>query len=290
MNPDAVRGDPVFAVGTGRCGTHLLVELFGGECGVYACHESNPFNEAFHRYCQWNGLPVDDQGFLDIKRSEIESAGVAGKIFFEASAYLSLSIAKLFYTFGSRFILITRNPVDTVNSLWVKGWYDFDYKKQNDTSALGYHELGAPHHFFSRLVPKNDDFPRWKSLSRTGKLGWFWNMLHDEVLRQLQSLPKQNWRIVKLEELDYDAYMLLTRFVGIESSLSRQRFENVVSTRPGSLWGRRKLGEWTSFELREFAEEVTGVAGLLGYRTDFDAQWRRVQGGRGQSGRATEIE
>ena len=91
-NAEGLHREPVFAVGTGRCGTHLLAELFACEPGVHACHESDPFHESFHRYCQWNGLPVDDLGFLDSKRKEIESAGLSGRVFFEASAYLSLSV------------------------------------------------------------------------------------------------------------------------------------------------------------------------------------------------------
>jgi hypothetical protein len=160
----------------------------------------------------------------------------------------------------------------------VKGWYDTDYQKADGSLALGYHELGVPHHFFSRLTPKGDEFARWQSLSRTGKLAWFWNMLHREVILQLQCLPKSNWRIVKLEELDYEAYKQLAHFAGIESSMGMQRFTSIMSSRPGSLWRRRELGEWTPRELREFSEEVGTAAALVGYGTEFDAQWRRAQG------------
>jgi hypothetical protein len=284
VNRDGHDRESVFAVGTGRCGTHLLTELFAREPGVSACHESNPFNESFHRYCQWDGLPVDHLGFMAIKRREIESAWLAGKSFFEASAYLSLSIEKIFWTFGSRFILITRNPVDTVNSLWVKGWYQTDYRKQDCGLALGYHDIGQPHHFFSRLTPRGDEFERWQSLGRIGKLGWFWSALHRSILDQLQRLPETYRTTIKLEELDYEAYLRLAHFAGVESCLSKETFLEIASARPGSLWARHELSQWSRTELQEFAAEVTEVAALLGYQADFFTQWnaaqRRVVGSR----------
>jgi hypothetical protein len=277
MNPDGLHRGSVFAVGTGRCGTHLLAELFGSEPAVSASHESNPFSESFQRYCQWYGLPVDDSGFLAIKRREMESAWLAGKSFFEASAYLSLSVEKIFCAFGSRFILITRNPVDTVNSLWVKGWYQTDYQKQDGASALGYHAIGQPHHFFSRLTPRGDEFQRWQSLSRIGKLGWFWSALHRSILDQMERLPETNRTLVKVEELNYESYLQLAQFAGVESCLSRQLFGEVAGAKPGSLPARHELGEWSRQELQEFTPEVTEVAALLGYPTDFHAQWSGAQ-------------
>ena len=283
VNPDGLNRESVFAVGTGRCGTHLLTELFARECGVCAWHESNPFNESFHRYCQWHGLPVDDLGFMAIKRREIESAWLAGMTFFEASAYLSLSIEKIFCTFGSRFILITRNPVDTVNSLWVKGWYQTDYRKQDCEPALGYHDIGQPHHFFSRLTPRGDEFEGWQSLSRIGKLGWFWSTLHRLILDQLQRLPASNRTIIKLEELDYEGYLRLAQFACVKSCLSKEVFLEIAGARPGSLWARHELSQWSRRELEEFTAEVSEVAPLLGYQTDFLAQWSGAQSRAGRS-------
>jgi hypothetical protein len=60
-----------FAIGTGRCGTLFLYELLAKEPEVATSHERNPVNEAFHRYCRWHGLPVDDEGFLATKEKEI---------------------------------------------------------------------------------------------------------------------------------------------------------------------------------------------------------------------------
>ncbi len=268
---------PVIAVGTGRCGTHFLTELFQSECGAHACHESDPLNESFHRYCQWNRLSVDDGGFLEIKRREIESARMQGKVFFEASAYLSLSIGKLFDAFRPRFILITRNPIDTINSLWAKGWYEVAYHKRNGRAPVGYHAVGAPHHFFSRLVPHGTEFQDWQALCRIGKLGWFWSALHRRILAQFAELPKESWTIVKLEHLDYNAYLYLTEFAGIRTGLSIDRFHAISERRPGALPTRRLFRSWSAQEVQELTGQVASVARLLGYDTDLFARWNQVQ-------------
>ena len=265
-------GAPVFAVGTGRCGTHFLAALFDEEPAVLSCHESNPFNAAFHRYCAWNNLPVDDGGFLAIKRREIQLAAEQRRIFFEASGYLSLSIGQLFETFGSRFILLTRGPVDAVNSLWAKGWYDTPYGKQDDYRPVGYHEVGAPHHFFSRLVPAGAEFRQWNALTRIGKLAWFWSALHQRILAQLAELPEASQMIVKLEELDHCAYRGLAAFAGIVPTLRAERFNEIAAARPGAVPAQRLLRSWSDLELEEFSEQVTGVCRVLGYATGFERQ------------------
>lgn len=265
---------PIVAIGTGRCGTQFLKEVMQTERDVYACHESDPLNEAFHRYCQWNRLPVDDGGFLEIKRREIEAAHRDGKIFFESSAYLSLSIGKLFDAFRPRFVLITRNPIDTVNSLWAKGWYEIDYHKQNENAAVGYHAVGAPHHFFSRLVPRGPEFNDWQTLCRIGKLAWYWSTLHREILTQFEQLPERDRTIVQLEQFDHPAYLRLAEFARLRPRLSARRFLEIAAARPGRLPRHRPLRSWSAAEVQAFSVQVAGVAGKLGYDADFDARWR----------------
>ena len=53
-----------FAVGTGRCETTFFHEAVSREPEVASSHCRQPLLETFHRYCRWNNLPVDDEGFL----------------------------------------------------------------------------------------------------------------------------------------------------------------------------------------------------------------------------------
>ena len=92
---DRFRGRVGFAVGTGRCGTKFMAQVVGMESRVASSHERNVLNESFHRYCKWYGLPVDHEGFLRAKESEIKEDLQKNIFSFEASAQLSSSIHEL---------------------------------------------------------------------------------------------------------------------------------------------------------------------------------------------------
>ena len=51
-------------IGTGRCGTPFIYQIMEKEPEVASSHERDPDNETFHRYCRWNNLPEDNEGFL----------------------------------------------------------------------------------------------------------------------------------------------------------------------------------------------------------------------------------
>ncbi len=110
-----------FALGTGRNGTHFVARLFAAEPAVASWHERHPLSDTFQRYCQWNELAVDDAGFLAVKEAGVRDDLQAHELSFEASAYLSMSVAQLQQRFGARFALLVRRPDRMVSSLLAKG-------------------------------------------------------------------------------------------------------------------------------------------------------------------------
>ncbi|QEH32403.1 hypothetical protein OJF2_08730 [Aquisphaera giovannonii] len=263
--PD-LRGRRVaFAVGTGRCGTHLLHELLAAEPSVSSHHELNPPNEAFHRYCRWNELPVDDRGFLDIKAREIALASPPDGLFFEASSYLSLSVKQLHRRFAARFVLMVRDPLETVLSLRAKGWYEVEYRKDEPGRPVGFHDLGNFVHFLSRLVPNGPEFERWSSLPRAARLAWFWAALNERALADLRSLPDDAWMVVRLEDLDLAKYAEIARFLGIVPTLTPDGFRAIAGRRPGASWPRPGPMDLPDAEFAQVALEVAATAGRLGY-------------------------
>jgi hypothetical protein len=244
---------PAFVVGTGRCGTHLVAELLDREPSVVARHEADPLADAFARWCAWRRLPFDAGGLVARKRRAIESAGA---VYVEASAYLSLSSAPLADAFDSRFVALVRDPADTVNSLWVKGWYDPDRPPI---------EL---HHPYSRLTPRGDELERWQALTRIGKLAWFWRSLNERMLAELDLLPRERRLVLCLEELDYRTYWRLATFVGIAPALSPAAFAAVCARRPGAGPTHRDVSSWSRVERAEFRAEVGELAERLGYASD----------------------
>ena len=164
----------VFAIGTGRCGTTFLAKAFAQEPNIASWHERHPMNDAFHRYCQWNKLAVDHGGFLATKRLGVEADWQQGKVSFESSAYLSLSILKLHEAFDAHFILLVRRPDQVVNSYLTKGWYQPALVRDDPNLPAGYQPHPShPHHPFSRITPQGEMGKTWHQWSRVGQIACF---------------------------------------------------------------------------------------------------------------------
>jgi hypothetical protein len=221
-----------FAVGTGRCGTRFLSEMMKKEAAVASAHEKHPLSDTFHRYCKWYGLPVDHEGFLATKERSIATDLTKKPFSFEASAYVSLSLEELFIRFKPKFILLVRSPEKVVNSYLRKGWYQRPLDLKDTSKIPSYQASEYFHHFLGRTIPKGDELTAWNSMSRVGKLAWYWKTLNAEVLRQFDSMPTENWRIVRLEDLDYECYRSLCSFIGFDSRVTEKVFQRTSNRRP----------------------------------------------------------
>jgi len=257
---------PVFAIGTGRCGTHFVAQLLAREPAVAAHHERNPLGDSFHRYCVWNRLPVDNAGFLAAKAAGVASDRARGQLSFEASTFVSLSTPALHAALGARFLLMVRRPDRVVNSFLQKGWYADEPARSDARLSLGY-QPGLPraHHAFSRLAAFGDDGERWARLSRVGKLAYFWRHLNAAVLRDFERLPREATRVQQLERFDFDAYAALAELIGFAPSLSRRAFERISAEKPGARGPAPSVSDWSASEAAEFEAEVAPLAERLGY-------------------------
>jgi hypothetical protein len=277
MDRNEFAGRVAFAVGTGRCGTHFLYRVFTAEPSVASSHERGRFNEAFHRYCRWYDLPVDEEGFFVLKAAEIKADLRQKKsLSFEASAYLSLSIQPLFERFGARFVLMVRRPDEVVNSYWSKGWYAQPYVQSDPSLALGFQPL-RPHNYFSRIAPKDGDFRTWNALTRVGKIAWFWNVLNSAVLDQFATLLPAQTKVVRLEDLTYQVYGEIAAFFGITTTLGGSGYAAIERARPGTRGRTRILAEWSAEEIDQFETHVRPTAERLGYEYRV-AELLRVEG------------
>ena len=254
-----------FAVGTGRCGTQFLSKVCELETVVSSTHERNRCNETFHRYCKWYGVDVDNAGFLETKRREIKEDLRTASFSFEASSYLSLSLIELYEQFDAKFILLVRSPEKVINSYLRKGWYNTKIVRNNPNLPPSFQESVKPHHFFSRLMPSGNKYIQWSTMSRVGQLAWFWNALNSSILKQFEHIPSSHWSIEKLEELSYGRYLQLAEFIGFQSSVSAEDYNQLVDSRPNSLDNVRSVETWTAEEIKEFEQEVAPMAQHFGY-------------------------
>lgn len=263
--PESTAGRVGFAVGTGRCGTKFIARAAELEPEVAASHERNPYNETFHRYCQWYRLPVDGEGFLHQIGREI-AQDLAGHAFsLEASAYLSLSVLELYERFGAKFLLLVRAPEKVVNSFYHKGWYASPAVRRDPDLAPGYQENESFHHVLARFMPSGEKFLPWNAMTRVGKLAWYWNAMNGRILEQFAALPQEHWRVEKIEELDYARYCDAAAFLGYPVTISEPTYEALRAGRPNSFQGVPTTAGWSEQEIAEFESEAAPLARELGY-------------------------
>ncbi len=257
-----------FAIGTGRCGTLFLYEAMAREPDVASSHERNPENEAFHRYCKWHRLPVDDDGFLAAKEIEIKADLELRSYSFEASPYLSLSVKEIHERFGAKFLFLIRRPDGVVTSFAHKGFYRRPYSVQNPELAAGYQGQNDERIFtyFARVSPQGEFFRDWNGMTQVGKVAWFWKAFNERALEALEALPRESYRVARIEDLDYPMYLELTQFLGFQSKISRTEFDALRVSRPHAFWRKRGVDQWTDQEIREFETQVGGLAASFGYK------------------------
>ena len=258
-----------FAIGTGRCGTKFLHEIFIKHKDVASVHERAPLNDTFHRFCKWYRLDIDHSGFIETKRREIKRDLEYHTISFESSAYLSLSIVELFDAFKSKFILLVRSPRKVIESYIRKGWYDhefyFDPLKakvptfQPDNSQF--------HHFLGRTLPREGEFLKWRDLTRVGKLAWFWKVLNQQVLEQFSKIPSEYSKIQQIETLDWPTYRDICGYIGTPVSLNSKEFSKIVTQKPNSNLSKAKdMSNWSEAEEAEFLQIIDeDLLAVFGY-------------------------
>ena len=267
-NLDFPKERVAFALGTGRCGTKFLYKLFDIEPPVSSVHERNPLNETFHRYCKWYNINIDNEGFLKTKEKEIKSDLVNFSFSFESSAYLSLSVVEIYKRFNAKFILLVRNPHSVVNSYLYKGWYKQPIHRANPNVPPSYQTDLSFHHFLGRIIPSGDKYFHWQEMTRIGKLAWYWSALNNRVFEQFQNIPSSHWCVHKLEELNYNRYQDIAKFIGIKSTIKRDIYEQIVKSRPNSSSSKLShLRSWSEKEISEFETEVEPLASKLGYES-----------------------
>jgi hypothetical protein len=287
--PDATfAGRVSFCVGTGRCGTTFLSALAGREPEVAASHERLRLGATFHMFCKWHHLAVDPEGFL-LDREEAVRADLRQRRFsFECSALLSHSLEELFDRFAARFVLLVRNPEETVASFVVRGWFTKPCARRDPSLPPSYREGEEPRHFLGRNIPHGVEFERWTRLTQVGRVAWFWQARNRAILDQFRRLPPSHCRVERLEDLDFPRYQQLAAFLGwrpqtdacLFAELARARL-NAGPTPP------RRITDWVPAERAEFEGQVAPVAAALGYEHRPDvlaAQAGSPAGARPQSG------
>jgi hypothetical protein len=110
------------------------------------------------------------------------------------------------------------------------------------------------------------ELDRWRTLSRRGKLAWFWNTLNKKVLEQFTIIPESNKMIVRLEDLNFSKYLKIAEFIGLKSNLNKDEFNSIVRSKPNAYSNNPTVNDWSEIEISHFEGEVIEMAKEFGYQ------------------------
>jgi len=223
----------VFVTGSGQCGETFLHNLFNKNKKIEARDESRPFLHSYYKFIKYNKIQIDETPLLDQLGAKIKDSNKNGKIDFETSSFLSLHTFDIYKEYGSKFIILIRNPIDVAYSLKKKGWYKFDYIKKNKNKIIGYQGVATniynKHHNFCRLSPNGIFFSKWNSLDQLTKIKWYWDTIYKHIFKDLKKIPKKNYKIIKLENLDYEKYLELAKWIGVKPNINKLFFNMKIN-------------------------------------------------------------
>ena len=87
---------------------------------------------------------------------------------------------------------------------------------------------------FSRIVPYEEFYNEWLSLTRVGKITWFWATINKSIFDGLHKIENIDKFFLKLEDIDqnYNFYQNMSIKFNFENKLSKKEFYNVINKAP----------------------------------------------------------
>ena len=183
---------PVFALGTGRCGTKSLAKIFEALPEVVSLHEPSPNLSRIAAMVMKGEEPQEATYIRNALIAHRMEKITAAKYYLESSlwnTWLIKPLASLWPT--SKFVWMSRNLWEWAASAYRRGWYCPRTESHNGTFGL------------LRPIPE-----RWwpEGVDRWYKLGWMWRV-YEEAIPKLLSSTGCPWIRVDVGNLNSPAVL-----------------------------------------------------------------------------------
>ena len=244
--------------GGGRSGQNWFSKIFNSHPNWIGTCERFADYEAFYRYICYYNLPVSKEGFYNLltlssnkDMSEYQNSLIA-------SPYISFGLTELLENLNVDYVFFNiRNPINTVEDFFTKGWYQNSEYLDLDSPLIDFTE--SQYHSFSRIIPQDDFKDEWKSLTRIGKISWFWSIINNRLYLDFDKIKDKEKFYVKLEDIDknYNIYEnLCTKFL-FKNKMTKKKFNKVIykaGNKGEDIIYRYK--DWNKLEKKEF-DDIT---------------------------------
>ena len=241
--------------GAGRSGQNWFSKIFNSHPNWVGTCERFADYEAFYRYICYYNLPISKNGFIDLIELSSKRDMAKYQNSFISSPYLSFGIEELTNRLKPNSIFFNiRNPIKTVESLYNKGWYQ-NFNNQKEINSPLIDITDSQYRSFSRIIPKGEYLKEWISLSRIGKITWFWSTVNKTIYDNFNNIQNIDKYYVKLEDVNqnYDIYEKLSKKFNFKNKMTESQFYKVLNKTPNN---DTKLNHvyrnWNNVEKKEF--------------------------------------
>jgi len=241
--------------GAGRSGQDWFSKIFNSHPNWIGTNERFAQYEAFYRYLCYYNLPIYKDGFFELIDLSSKRDMSKYQNSFISSPYLSLGVEELTIKLKPDYIFfIIRNPIQTIESLYNKGWY-LNFNDQKNINSPMIDITDSQYRSFSRIVPKGEFLKEWLLLTRIGKITWFWTTINKAIYSDFKKIQNVDKFFVRLEDVNqnYVLYEKISKKFNFENKLSQSQFNNVLNKpRNNDTKLNHLYTNWTDLEKKEF--------------------------------------
>ena len=239
----------------GRSGQNWFSKIFNSHTNwIGSCERFADF-EAFYRYVSYYNLPIYKDGFFKLIELSSKRDMSIHQNSFISSPYLSFGVEELTKQLRPDYIFFNlRNPIQTVESLHKKEWYlNFDNQNIIKSPLIDFSQ--SQYRSFSRIVPKGEYLDKWSSLSRVGKITWFWSTVNKSIYDDFNKIKNVDKFNIKLEDVhqNYNSYEKLANKFNFKNKMTKNQFYGVINKAPNKGSSDKYFYKnWNDLEKKEF--------------------------------------
>lgn len=244
------------------------------------------------------GRLEDPTGMLEKDMAPRVRAGMdQAQVYGEKSVTYGPFIPYLYELFACKFVFLKRDGRDVVRSLvnWHETKFGSIYRECTDPGQLTPEANAAaarlPVHMdlsdYSRPRPSKTDplYWRWEHLSRAEMCAYYWSVINELYVEQLERLPSETWIEIDYTGVTSDQVDRVAQFCGLQG-LDQARIQSLLDQRINSLTERGSpegtapdWNNWTS-DMRDQFDEMAGrTMRRLGYYREGGTEWRPAEYG-----------
>ena len=112
------------------------------------------------------------------------------------------------------------------------------------------------------IIPKDDFLEEWLTLSRVGKITWYWSTINKSIKDDFDKIQNTKKYFIKLSDIDqnFDAYLSLVKRFNFENMMSKKQFYNVVNKASNKAQGEKYFYKnWSTLEKKEYEKIISEI-------------------------------